>query len=235
VVPADTCTHGLASATGFVSTPSDLVRFFSQLATTTASALLSIESRREIARPLWRIAGPVARHYGLGAAHGETGGWTWFGHGGGFPGVRSFTLVVPAQGIAVSVCLHATDGEPQGMVENILRILQMFAAHGPARPAVAGWTGRFWSLWGASDFVPMGDKVMVAQPNLGNPFGDPTELTVIGTDVATISETGGYGSYGQSVKLIRGDDGAVREVLFAGSLLKLREAAAAEAIGRYEG
>jgi hypothetical protein len=81
----------------------------------------------------------------------------------------------------------------------------------------------------------MGDKVMVAQPNLGNPFGDPTELTVIGTDVATISETGGYGSYGQSVKLIRGDDGAVREVLFAGSLLKLREAAAAEAIGRYEG
>ena len=234
VVPADTCTNGLTSATGFVSTPSDLTRFYSQLTTGSASALLSIESRREIARPLWRIPGAaVERHYGLGTAHGDTGGWTWFGHGGGFPGVRSFTVVVPEQAIAISVCTHATDGEPNGMVENILRILQVFAQSGPADLALADWSGRFWSLWGASDLIPMGNKVMVGQPNQGNPFSDPTELTVTGPDIARISEANGYGSYGESVQLVRDASGAVVEVLFAGGLLKRREAAAAEAIARY--
>ncbi len=234
VVPADTCTNGLASATGFVSTPSDLTRFFSQLTTTSSSALLSLESRRELARPLWRIPGLTAtRHYGLGTAHGETGPWTWFGHGGGFPGVRSFTVVVPDQAIAVSVCLHATDGEPQAMVENILRMLQTFAERGPADPALSGWAGRFWSLWGASDFVPMGREVVVAQPSQGNPFADPTVLAPSGPDTATIIEANGYGSYGQSVRLIRDTSGSVTEVLFAGSLLKQREAAAEEARARY--
>ncbi len=234
VVPANTCTHALASATGFVSTPSDLVRFFSQLATTSSSPLLSVESRREIARPLWRIPGAVVRHYGLGTAHGETGGWTWFGHGGGFPGVRSFTVVVPEQGIAISVCLHATDGEPQGMVDNILRILQIFAANGPADPALADWAGRYWSLWGASDFVPMGNKVLVALPNQGNPFADGSVLTPTGADSAVISEANGYGSYGQTVRLVRDASGTVSEILFAGSHLKSQQDAAAEAIARYE-
>ncbi len=233
-VPTDTCTHALASATGFVSTPSDLVRFFGQLATTSPSTLLSFESRREIARPLWRIPGAVVRHYGLGTAHGETGGWTWFGHGGGFPGVRSFTVVVPEHGIAVSVCLHATDGDPQGMVENILRILQVFATNGPADPALADWAGRYWSLWGASDFVPMGNKVLVALPNQGNPFADGSVLTPTGSDSAMISEANGYGSYGQTVRLVRDVSGTVREILFAGSHLKSQQDAAAEAIARYE-
>ena len=233
-VPTDTCTHALASATGFVSTPSDLVRFFGQLATTSPSTLLSFESRREIARPLWRIPGAVVRHYGLGTAHGETGGWTWFGHGGGFPGVRSFTVVVPEHGIAVSVCLHATDGDPQGMVENILRILQVFATNGPADPALADWAGRYWSLWGASDFVPMGNKVLVALPNQGNPFADGSVLTPTAADSAVISEANGYGSFGQTVKLIRDVSGTVSEILFAGSHLKSQQDAAAEAIARYE-
>ena len=234
VVPTDTCTHALASATGFVSTPADLVRFFSQLATTSPSLLLSLESRREIARPLWRIPGAAPRHYGLGTAHGETGGWTWFGHGGGFPGVRSFTVIVPEQAIAVSVCLHATDGEPQGMVESILRILQTFAAHGPADPALADWAGRYWSLWGASDFVPMGNKVLIGLPNQAHPFADGSVLTPTAPDCAVISEANGYGSYGQSVRLVRDATGTVREILFAGSHLKRHADAVAEAVARYE-
>ncbi len=235
VVPADNCTHALASATGFVSTPSDLVRFFSQLATTSDSGLLSIESRREIARPMWRIPEmTVVRHYGLGTAHGETGGWTWIGHGGGFQGVRSFTVVVPAQGVALSLCLHATDGEPQGLIENALRILQVFASSGAATAETAPWSGRFWNLWGAADFIPVDGKVLVAQPSQGNPFADGTELTVTGVDSARISKATGYGSYGQSARLLRDAGGAVEAVQFAGSRLTSHAEAVREAVDRYE-
>ena len=235
VVPADTSTHALASATGFVSTPADLTRFFGQLTIHSASTVLSLESRRELARPWWRIQGLPNRHYGLGTAHGETGDWSWFGHGGGFPGVRSFTIVLPAQTLSLSLCLNATDGEPQTMIENAVRILQTFAANGPPDTALADWSGRYWSLWGATDFVPVAGKILLGQPSQPNPFAEATELTPDSPDSAKITKANGYGSFGQSAHLIRSTTGQVTEIHFAGSRLKHQAAAAAEARGRYCG
>jgi hypothetical protein len=121
VVPADTCTHALASATGFV----DAVRPRTLLQPThnyvnEHAALIRIPPAKS-PRPLWRIPGAVVRHTTV-APHGEIGGWTCSSATVAGSGVRSLTAVVPEQGIAVSVCLHATDGEPQAMVDNILRI-----------------------------------------------------------------------------------------------------------------
>jgi CubicO group peptidase (beta-lactamase class C family) len=50
VVPADNPTNALAAATGFLSTATDLVRFFAQLSPRAPRSVLSVESRREMAR-----------------------------------------------------------------------------------------------------------------------------------------------------------------------------------------
>lgn len=64
----------------------------------------------------------------------------------------------------------------------------------PPPKRVADWSGRFWSLWGASDFVPLGNKVLVATMGAANPFAEVSELAPIGPDPARIGVGTGYGS-----------------------------------------
>ncbi len=219
-IPSDNCTHALASATGFVSTPDNLARFYSSLDPAAKKSVISVESRREMTRRHWSIPDMAAdRGYGLGTNHGKSGAWAWFGHGGGFQGSLSHTVMVPGQDICVSIAINSSESDPAAYTDGALRILQVFAAHGAPGAKTADWKGRFWSLWGATDLVPMSDRVMVALPGLLNPFLDATELTVTGPDTARISKATGFGSYGQQAKLVRGRGGAVTEVVLAGGRL----------------
>jgi CubicO group peptidase (beta-lactamase class C family) len=234
VIPADNPTNALAAATGFISTPSDLAVFFSQLDPAARTRLLSAESRREMTRRHWRIPDMAAeRHYGLGTAQGDVGDWSWFGHGGGFQGVRSFTLAAPAARVALSIAVHAADADPNPLAENGLRILRHFALNGPPTKRTAAWTGRFWSLWGATDLVPAGDRVFLAQPGQANPFADVSEVTVTGPDEGRITRATGYGSHGERAALVRNRAGKVVAVQLGGSRLTERAAAIREARERY--
>ncbi len=234
VIPADNPARALASATGFLSTARDLVRFFGQLSPQAKTSLLSVESRREMSRPQWRVPDmTIERHYGLGTLHGRSGKWAWFGHSGGFQGVVSLTAVVPELDIAVSVLVHATDGLPPLLVDGVFRVLQAFEENGPPAKRVAGWTGRWWSGWGVSDLVPIGGKVLVALPGQFNPFLDATEITVTGADTGRISRAGGFGAHGETARLVRNRAGQITEVWIAGGRLLGQAAAAKEARGRY--
>jgi D-alanyl-D-alanine carboxypeptidase len=235
VIPGDNPTHALASATGFVSTAADLTRFFLQLAPSAKSSLLSIASRRELMRRQWRVPDiGMEMHYGLGTVHGGAGRWAWFGHTGGFQGYLTQTVAVPSQGIAASILTNALDGAPTVLMDGCLRILQAFARHGPPRKSVADWRGRWWSLWGAVDLVPMGEVVIVATPSLGNPLFDAAELTSTGTDTATISKAGGFGNYGESARLVRNHRGSVEEVRLAATRLRRDRSLARELRRRYQ-
>ncbi len=234
VIPSDNPTNALAAATGFVSTPSDLARFYGSLDPAANLSVISITSRREMIREHWPIIGShPPRNYGLGTARVTIGDWTLVGHGGGFQGVRTKTAFVMGENLSLSVAIHAADGEPQGMLESAARILQTFKRLGPASKRSADWSGRFWSPWGATDLVPFASRVLVAQPGMADPFADASELTLTGTDEARISAAGGYGSYGQAASLVRDRKGKVIEVIVAGGRLLTQSAAAKEAKERY--
>ncbi len=219
-IPSDNCTNALAAATGFVSTPTDLARFYSSLDPAARKSVISVESRREMTRRHWSVADmSTDRGYGLGTIHGTAGAWSWFGHSGGFQGSLSNTCVVPGQDIAVSAAINSSESDPAAVVDGVLRILQVFAKHGAPSKKTADWKGRFWSLWGATDLVPVSDRVLVALPGLQNPFLDAAELTVTGPDTARISKATGFGSFGQGARLVRGKGGAVTEVVLAGGRL----------------
>lgn len=235
VFPGDQPTHALASATGFVSTASDLARFFGQLSPNAETSVLSIASRREMSRPQWKDPwSPLMQSYGLGTISGTFDGWDWFGHSGGFPGYITRTAVAPAHDLAISCLTNAVDGMSHTWLDGALGILKRFQEDGAPAPALKDWTGRWWSLWGATDLVPVGDKVLLASPGMPNPFLKAPELTVGDPDEARVSQAGAFASFGEPARLVRGDDGAVSEVLIAGGRSVAEAALAAELVGRYE-
>jgi CubicO group peptidase (beta-lactamase class C family) len=234
IFPGDQSTHALAAATGFVSTASDLVKFFGQLDPRAKDSILSPASRREMTRLQWFDAyAAVPAGYGLGITTGAFAGWDWFGHGGGFQGYLTRTAVVPSRGLAVSLLTNAADGMPQPWTDGVLHILSTFAKEGPPSAKTKGWSGRWWSVWGTTDLVPMGDKVMLALPGLATPFLKVSELTITGKDKARLSQAGSYGNYGEPAQLVRAKGGKVREVRLASGRMVPETALANELKRRY--
>jgi hypothetical protein len=79
----------------------------------------------------------------------------------------------------------------------------------------------------------MGDKVLLASPALPNPFLKVPELSVTGPDEARIAQAGAFGSYGEPVRRIRGEDGAVAKVRVAGDTALPETALREELDARY--
>lgn len=240
VFAGDQSTHALASATGFVSTAGDLVRFFAQLAPAARTRLLRVESRREMTRPQWRDAwNAIPRAYGLGTihgAHGEPDGdWAWWGHSGGFQGYITQTAHVPAHGITLSVLTNAADGWAHQWLDGALSILKRFAAEGPPARGLSDWAGRWWSPGDAVDLVPMGRKILAAAPSLLQPFQKVPELAVTGADSATITLAGGFASHGETVRRERDGRGRPVRLHLAGGTLLPEAAAIRDLETRYGG
>ncbi|HEV7731497.1 MAG TPA: serine hydrolase domain-containing protein [Candidatus Binatia bacterium] len=236
VIPGDNSTQALAAATGFVSTASDLTRFFAQLSPSAKKSVLSVASRREMTRAQWRDPhASLERWYGLGTMSGSLGDWGWFGHSGGFQGYITRTAVLPSQALAIAVLTNATDGPSHFWLDGAVRVLRAFARNGAPTRRTAAWTGRWWSLWGAVDLLPMRDTVMVATPAMMNPLLDASEVTPAGRDRGRITLATGFGNHGEPAHLVRNARGRVSEVWLGGGRLRPEAAVARELERRYDG
>lgn len=232
-IPGRNPTRALAAATGFTGTAGDLARFVGSLDPTAPASVLSAASRREMVRHHRRVPHCEGeRHYGLGVMAGAVDQHRHFGHGGAFQGFISRTACVPEWGTTVSVTTNAIDGLANQWVEGVIGILHRFALHGAPDPALAGWAGRWWSIWGALDLVPMGDRVLVAAPAGLAPFADASEIAPDGADSGRIALAHGMGSHGEAVRLHRAADGTPQRLRFAGSELLPEAAFRAEAAAR---
>jgi CubicO group peptidase (beta-lactamase class C family) len=234
-IPGDFTTNAIAPAGGFVSTAADLARYFAQLSPKARKSVLSAASRREMVRSQWRDPhSDLERYYGLGTISGTSNGWDWFGHSGGLQGYISRTCVLPAQDLAISVLTNAVDGFAHPWLDGIIHILQAFARHGAPARQVKDWTGRWWSLWGAIDLVPMGETVMVAVPGMWAPFANASELEITGKGEGRIAIAGGYGSHGEPVRCVRRKSGKIAELWLSATRLVPEDELAAEMAARYD-
>ncbi|MSP49620.1 MAG: class A beta-lactamase-related serine hydrolase [Alphaproteobacteria bacterium] len=235
IIPGDNSTHGLASATGFISTAADLARFFNQLSPNASRSILSVASRREMTRRQWRVPhSAVERWYGLGTISGSIGGWDYFGHSGGFQGFITRTGTIAAHDLTLSVLTNAADGLAHPWLEGIVHILRRFRRKGAPTRRVADWGGRWWSLWGCFDYVPVGDRVMVATPALLDPFMDASEIEVTGRAKGRVVLAGGFASHGEEVSRKLSKSGRTLEVKMTGMRLLDEEKIANELVERYE-
>ena len=235
VVTGDVPQHAITPAGGFVSTAADVARFFAQLSPQAKNSVLSPASRREMTRRHWRNPdSTVENYYGLGIMSGALAGWDWFGHSGGLQGYISRTAVIPACDLTIVVLSNASDGWAWFWLDGAMHILRAFAKNGAPTRRVRDWTGRWWTASGAADLVPMGNRVLVGSPVMGNPFMDATEIEVIGRDTGRIVQAAGYASYGQAVRRSRSKTGKVTEVWLAGSKLRPEKTVIADMERRYD-
>lgn len=240
VIPGENPTHALAAATGFVSTAADLARFYASLSPTARSSVLDVASRREMARRQWQEPhSSLGRWYGLGTISGSLAGWDWFGHSGGFQGTITRSVVVPEQDIAVSVLTNAADGASHLWLDGALHVLRTFRLRGAASRRTAPWSGRWWSLWGPTDLLPVADRVLVANPALANPLQDASEIEVArtgrdGTGHARIVLAGGFANHGEPARLVRDAAGRATKLWLGGGKLRPEPQVARELSRRYE-
>jgi len=234
-IPGDNPTHALAAATGFVSTAADLARFFNQLSPRARGSVISAASRREMIRRQWRDPhSSLERYYGLGIISGTLADWDWFGHSGGFQGYITRTATLQAQDLTVSVLTNSADGLAHPWLDGMVQILRGFEKHGAPPRKLAAWTGRWWSLWGAVDLLPVGDRVFVATPAFLNPLMDASELAVTGRGRGRIALAGGFASHAEPARLVRGGRGRVTELWLGGVRLLPEAKVAREMAARYE-
>ena len=232
VVPGDQSTHAVAPAAGFVSTAADVAGFYAQLLPDARRSVLSVASRREMLRRHWAVPhSSVPGWYGLGVMQGSFQGWDWVGHTGSLQGFVSRSLALPAQGLSISILCNSIDGFSWPWMDGTLQVLQTFHKHGAPTAATRAWGGRFWSVWGPTDLVPMRDRVFAVPPVLALPFTDATELTPCGKDRALMSQANGYASFGEEARLVRGTKGDIKELWLGGSR-NVSEALAARTLRR---
>jgi CubicO group peptidase (beta-lactamase class C family) len=234
VIPGDMSLNAVTPAGGFVTTAADLARYFAQLSPRAKTRVLSTASRREMVRRQWRNPNSaIEGYYGLGIMSGTLNGWDWFGHTGGLQGYISRTCVLPSQELSISVLTNSIDGWAGVWVDGIMHVLQAFARNGAPSRKVKDWSGRWWTLWGAVDLLPMGNKVMVASPGFVNPLFDAGELEITGRTTGRIALTHGYGSYGEPVRCVRAKSGRLTELGLAGTKLLSAVQVAREMEARY--
>ncbi len=234
VIPGDNPAHAMASAAGFAATAGDTARFFAQLAPNAKRSVLSVASRREMTRHHWRIPQGIEGYYGLGVNAGKTDGWDWFGHSGGFQGYISRTCTIPACELAISILSNSIDGAAPVWIDGAMQILRVFQSRGAPDRRLRDWTGRWWTIWGASDLVPVGNRVLVANPQFNNPFMDAAEIEVSGRDAGRLAWAAGYSSHGEPVRRVRDKRGKVSDIWIAGAHLKPASVVAREIARRYK-
>ncbi len=229
LVPGDNDTAALTAATGVISTAGDIALFFNQIDPDAKRSILKPASRREMVRRHRRNEpSSVANWYGLGTMQTEVGGWRCVGHGGGFQSTLSRTATVLGQGITVSILTNAVDGWANQWSDGALRILRQFARHGVPGRRLREWDGRWWTMWGVIDLVPMGERVFAATPGMLNPFADAGEIEVTGKDVGRIAEANGLSSPGEPARLLRNKAGKVTALQYGGVKLVTEANLAAE-------
>ncbi|TDO67636.1 CubicO group peptidase (beta-lactamase class C family) [Kribbella sp. VKM Ac-2571] len=203
-------TRALASATGFFGNARDLVTYFSAHLPGD-NRLLSDKSKREMQHPLWTTGADEKARYGLGMAVNKVGDREVFGHGGGYPGHITRTLVDPEHRIVVSVLTNAIDGPASQLAEGLFRLLDLAESKDRGEGDLDRFTGRFANLWGVTDFVVIGGRLYATDPSGLNPADEPQPLEADG-DTLRVTGGNGYGSYGESYRFTFDADGAVKTV-----------------------
>jgi hypothetical protein len=140
---------------------------------------------------------------------------------------------LPECELAITILTNAIDGWAPFWVDSCLNILRVFRTRGATSRRLRDWRGRWWTMWTAVDLVPAGNRVLVANPHMSNPFMDAAEIEVTGRDTGRITWASGYDSHGEGVRRVR-DKRGITDIWLAGKNLK-KESALATTLRRKYG
>lgn len=234
VVPGDYSTAALTPSIGLVTTVRDLASFFAQLSPEAETSPLLFSSRQEMTRKrLSNRHASIELHYGYGVLLGTVEDWTWFGHSGALQGYLSRTKMLPSQDLTISLMANSADAPVEQWTNGAIQILRAFKMRGAPPTELRDWVGRWWGPWGVADLVPVGNAVIVANPQAANPFLDASELQVSDPDTARIAPSTSFLYHGEAARRVRDGAGQPVELWLAGDRFLLESDRAAEIIRKY--
>jgi CubicO group peptidase (beta-lactamase class C family) len=171
-------------------------------------------------QPYWEVA-QAETSYGLGFSVQTIGKRKMIGHGGGFPGHSTTTLIDPADQLVVVVLNNTmgAGGLAAPLAVTIVRILDFaLDANGAPLPSPREtFTGRFENLWSVTDIAAFGQALYALSPDDDNPTRHATELEFVDANTLRIGATNGYGSPGETVRYERAAHGAIERVWLGGT------------------
>ncbi|HTY73918.1 MAG TPA: serine hydrolase domain-containing protein [Actinomycetes bacterium] len=208
--PVDT--RAMAAATGFYSTAEDLCRYL-EAHCPGDERLVSDASKRLLQHAWWQVEGLPTSWYGLGFGVDQVGERRMVGHGGGFPGQITRSLLDPDDRLAVSVLTSAVDGPAEELAFGVVKLIDLAARQtGAPETDRSRFAGRFADLWGVTDVVCLDGALLMLDPTASDPTEGCFELAVEDDVTLRITTGPGYGSVGEPLRYTFAPDGSVLSV-----------------------
>ena len=213
--------RGMAAATGLTSTVEDMARFVSaqfREGPRGGDRVLSTSSLREMHR-VRMLESTWTRGQGVGFSVNRVDGRLYVGHGGGYPGYTTNTIIQLDDEVGVVVLTNTNDSNPGGIARELMSTVGAAVAEATREePAVVAWdpawerfAGLYRSRWGDTEVVLLNERLVLLSPAAPS-IGDPTELEPIGDGrFRMVAPTGG-GAVGEVVRFVEEGGQVVRMI-----------------------
>lgn len=217
-------TRAMAAATGFYSTAEELC-VYGSAHFLGDERLLTDDSKRLMQRleSVVTAYGTEVGRYGVGMALQTVGERQLVGHGGGYPGHITLTLIDPVAQLVVSVLTNAIDGPAEDLAVGLVKLIDVALkpraeVAPPAVDALAlsSFTGRFAGLWGVLDVAELGGRLVLVRPTLPDPLPGIDELEVVDDRTLRVAAQPSFGPAGELVPLERDAEGRVVSLRLGG-------------------
>ena len=203
--------RSMAAATGLTSTVEDMARFVSAQFRTGPRGgrqILSTGSLRQMHR-VRMLETTWTRGSGIGFAVSRDRDRTYVGHGGGYPGYTTHTLIDLERRVGVIVLTNAGDSNPSEMSTQLMRTVGEAVAKATREaPAPVTWD-RSWSRFaglyrgrgGDQHVVELHERLVIINP-AGSSQDTPVELEPLGHGQVRVVAPVGGGPAGEVVRFV---------------------------------
>ena len=213
--------RGMAAATGLTSTVEDMARFVSaqfREGPRGGERLLSTASLREMHR-VRMLESTWTRGQGIGFSVQRVDGEIYIGHGGGYPGYTTQTIIHPDSRVGVIVLTNTNDSNPGQIATELMETVGGAVAEATAEepdavawdPAWERFAGVYRSRWGTTRVLVMNERLVTMNP-WASSLGDPVELEPLGDGTFRMVAPTGGGPVGEIVRFVEENGVVIRMV-----------------------
>jgi D-alanyl-D-alanine carboxypeptidase len=203
--------RGMAAATGVTSNVEDMAKFVSaqfRRGPRGGAQIVSTGSLREMHR-VRSVEENWTSGTGLGFDISRINNRTYVGHGGGYPGNTTETLIQLDDKIGVIVLTNTNDSNPFDIARELMATVgQAVAKVAAPKPVTVAWdpswarfAGLYRGRWGDSQIVLLNKRLVLITPNRAN-VDNPVTLEPLGDGRFRLDAPTGGGEVGEVVRFV---------------------------------
>lgn len=224
--------RGMAAATGITSTVEDMAKFVSAQFRTGPMGgrqILSTGSLREMHR-VRVLENDWSHGYAIGFAVNRVKDKVYVGHGGGYPGYTTYTMIQLDSKVAVIALTNTNDSDPSDIAGQLMRTVGVAVAKATATPPkVVAWdpswarfAGLYRGKWSDEQVVVLNQQLVIIAPN-GRNVDEPIHLEPLGNGLFRYVAPGGGGEVGEVVRFVEENGKVVRMITGDSYVDRVRE------------